>query len=119
MTELSVKLEDTKVLDRLLKISRTQLIEKTINKGIKKSMYVVLWDVLRRVPVDTWKLKRSHEVFFWNLYGEIFTRVEYAEKVHQWIWQRSQPWLKNSMKNSKWRIEAIFWEKIDYLIKRM
>jgi len=119
MTQIDYKIENQKLLDNILKFREGKEIKKTLNKSIKKSMYVVLWDVLRKVPVDTWNLKRNHQVFFWNLYGEIFTDVEYAEKVHEGIWQKRQPWLLTSMQTNKERIAKIFSDKIDHLIKKI
>ena len=113
---IQFKVIDDSIWLRLQRID----IEKSLNSSIRKSIHVLLWESLKRVPVDTWKLKWSHHKKFENLFWSLTAKTDYSVYVHQWtMYQRSQPWLSDSLKEKEREITNIFERSIDYYLKQL
>lgn len=80
--ELSIKIENLKEVQSALKKS-PQIVSKHINKAINRSIIDIRDASVRESPVDTGRLRGSHEMKFGSLRGEVYPSVNYAIFVHQ------------------------------------
>lgn len=116
MSNFKVEVIDNKLGDRLQRVNFTS----PLNRRIRKSIFILYWEALRRVPVDSWMLKSSHRKKFENLFWSLGANTDYAKYVHEGtIKQKAQPWLSESLKDKEKEILNILSRELDYTIKRI
>jgi len=72
--------------DEFLKKVWALVVSQTLDKSIKKSVFLVEREAKLRTPVDTWLLRNSYETKFLPLEGRLRNFREYAPYVEKRVW---------------------------------
>lgn len=68
-----------------------EIVLKTLNTSIKKSIILLQRYAMEETPVDEWRLRSWFETEFKNYYWRVFNPVEYAIFVHEWTRPHKAP----------------------------
>jgi len=113
---IKFKVEDNKLWQILKRVNFNPIL----NGSERKAMYILKNEALKRVPKQTWKLKRSHIIKYENLFGTLINMSPYWKYVHYWtIYQSSQPWLTDSLTAKEKEIYNIFDRDIEKYLKKL
>lgn len=93
-----------------------------IDLGIRGSIFKLEGTAKRESPVDTGRLRASHQSRFAPLKGELYPAVDYGVFVHEpgvrrkW---KGDPWLKRSADKDKVAVERIMETAVNKVIKNV
>jgi len=117
MAEVTVELKGIAPLLKQLKNS-PKIIQEEGDRAIKKSIFIIEGATVPKVPVDTGLLRAFRVTDFRPLSGVLAFQAEYAGFVHEGtIFQKSQPFLTKGVKQSQTRIEGIWKQLGDKIVK--
>jgi len=68
-----------------------EIVLKTLNTSIKKSIILLQRYATEETPVDEWRLRSSFKTELKNYYWILFNPVEYAIFVHEWTKPHKAP----------------------------
>ena len=106
--------------DDLIKKLNQIDFEEAINFWIRRVILYLYWEIIIVAPVDTWLLRNSHRIELSYLHWEIINTREYWYYVHEWtIYQKSQPWITNTVQSKILDILDIFQESADSVIQKL
>jgi len=95
---------------------------KSIKDWIRRTTLFLEVEATKRTPVDTWLLRASHRVSFsnsWFTWSIKNTRL-YWLFVHNWTkYQKSQPWMSNTVKENDKQIQTVFNYELNKLFNKL
>ena len=85
------------------------LMTRELNKAIKTSLFAIERDSKLRTPVDTGRLRASHQTTFSPLRGVLEPTAEYAIYVHEGTrYMRARPFLLQSVQKNESVVQRNF-----------
>ena len=102
---------DFKWLDEFLKKVWVLTVQKTLDKSMKKSIFLLEWEAKRNTPVDTWLLRNSYETKFRPLEWQLRNYREYAPFVESRVW-----FLQEATWKAESQIKRIFEDDINEML---
>ena len=102
---------DTKWFDEFLKKIWALTVQKTLDKSIKKSIFLLEREAKLNTPVDTRLLRNSYETRFSSLEWRLRNFREYAPYVESRV-----GFLAETKDQTEWKIQKIFEDDIQEMI---
>lgn len=94
------------------------LMTRELNKAIKTSIYAIERDSKINSPVDTGRLRSSHQSRFSSLRGELEPTAEYAIYVHEGTrYMRARPFLLQAVESNDEKVQRYFTDAVDNVLE--
>lgn len=116
---INVQIQGLDELKQALNLA-PQVVENEVNKGIKRAIIQVERSAKIKVPVDTGRLRASHQIEFTNFRGELFPTTDYAPFVHEGTrFMRARPWLMDAWLTERGTIETILNQAVESALRKV
>jgi len=102
---------EIKNIDELVTSLNSLDLKKLLGKTIRKSMFILERTGKQNTPVDTWILRNSYQITYWNLEWKLENYREYAPYV-----EAKQKFLEKTVQQEENHIESLFENDIEALI---
>jgi hypothetical protein len=73
-----------KEYDSLVKKVWQLVVDRVIERWLKKSIIFFEWESKRETPVDTGKLRTTYKTEFWKNYWKVLNYSRYGIYLHEW-----------------------------------
>lgn len=94
-----------------------QLMAKEMKDAIKRSTFQIQKASMQNTPVDTGRLRASHETFFTNNSGTVQTDVFYDVFVHEGTkFMKARPFMRRGAEESEDEVEEFFTRAVDKVL---
>lgn len=88
-----------------------------LNKAIQQSIFSITRDSKINTPVDTGRLRASHQTLFGLLKGEVGTHVNYDFYVHYGTrYMKARPFLLQAVKSNETKIDKFFTDAVQKVL---
>ena len=92
----------------------------SIDRGIKKGIYLLEWLSKIETPVDTWVLRNSYRTEFLPWIWKLINFREYWLYVHEWTkYIKWNPFLERAVQKWENWLVAIFAKEVDLLLNNL
>jgi hypothetical protein len=102
---------DLEWIDEFLKKIWALTVQKTLDKSMKKSIFLLEREAKLVTPVDTWLLRNSYETKFRPLEWQLRNYREYAPLVESRVW-----FLQEATWKAESQIQRIFNDDIQQML---
>lgn len=90
---------------------------KALDKAIQRSIFTIERDSKINTPVDTGRLRASHQTLFSLLRGEVATNTEYDVFVHYGTrYMKAQPYLLGAVEKNDQVIQQFFTDAVESVL---
>lgn len=96
------------------------LMARELDKAIKTSVFAIERDSKIRTPVDTGRLRSSHQSTFTPLKGVLEPRAEYAIYVHQGTrYMKGRPFLLQAVQSNEVKVQQNFRDAVQNVLDQI
>lgn len=93
------------------------LMTRELNKAIKTSIFAIERDSKINTPVDTGRLRSSHQTMFSSLRGVLEPTAEYAIYVHEGTrYMRARPFLLRAVESNQDKVDRYFTDAVQNVL---
>jgi HK97 gp10 family phage protein len=97
-----------------------KLMAKELEVAIAKSIFVIQADSMRNTPVDTGRLRASHQARFTPLRGELEPMTNYALFVHDGTrFMPARPFLADAVDSNSRKVNDYFADAVDNVFSKI
>lgn len=96
------------------------LMAKELDKAIAKSIFAIQGTSMTNTPVDTGRLRASHQTLFAPLRGVLDVTAYYGVYVHEGTrYMKPRPFLLNAVNDKESEVDDNFAKAVDNVLKQL
>lgn len=119
MADIAIKITNLAEIRRAFAMSPV-LMTRELNKAIKKSIILVQRSSMQRTPVDTGRLRSSHDTTFEPLKGTVSTNTEYDTFVHEGTrFMKGRPFMRQAVEQANPDIQNFFTKAVENVLSEI
>ena len=96
------------------------LMTQELNQAIKKSIFTIQGDSMRKTPVLTGRLRASHTSQFENLKGSVYTNTNYDIFIHEGTrYMKGRPYMRQAVESDAHQVQDFFTKAVDNVLSKI